>query len=447
VTLEVYRAVRELDIPWLYYDLRPGRTYPNGAVAGNLVGFVGTDGPGAGEELTGDACLAATDGSATYEKSEDGVRIPGSLVTETEAKDGGTLRLTIDSDLQWFVQQRIGQTFQQLGATWMTAVVIRVSDGHLMAVADYPSVDPNNVDGVSIGSLGSLAFSTSYEPGSTMKSLTAASLLDAGVANPGTQIVAPGRIYFPNGDYIKDAWAHDEIHYTMAGALVNSSNTGISRLTDLLGAKERHDYMVAFGLGEETAVHFSGEDPGILHPANEWDQLTNYTVQFGQGMTATSVQMASIYQTIANGGVRMPVTLVEGCEHPDGTVSDLPPTEGTRVVSEKAAQQTVQMLENVVTNDGMQEELTIPGYRVAAKTGTAQVAEGGVYGDKAVISVAGMAPAENPEYAVIVTAGIPSNMYISRAVAPTFRDIMAHVLTTFRVPPSTEPAPDILLTW
>lgn len=448
VTLDVYRAVRALDIPWAYYDLRPSRTYPNGAVAGNLVGFVGTDGPQAGEELTGNSCLASSNGTATYEKGEDGVRIPGSLVTETQAKNGGTLKLTIDRDLQWFVQQRIAQTFNELGATWMTAVVIRVKDGHLMAVADYPSVDPNNVNGVPVTALGSLAFSTSYEPGSTMKALTAASLIDAGVATPSTQIVAPGRRYFANGDYIKDAWAHDDIRYTMAGALVNSSNTGISALTDLLpDAQKRYDYMTKFGLGKQTEVGFNGEDSGTLHPASEWDQITNYAVQFGQGMTATSVQMASIYQTLANGGVRMPVTLVEGCEHPDGTVTDVPSDKGTRVVSEKAADEVVGMLENVVTQGGSSSMLTIPGYRVAAKSGTAQVAENGVYGDKAVISFAGMAPAENPQYAVVVTAGIPSSMYTSGGVATTFRDIMAHTLTTYRVPPSTEPAPDVPLTW
>ncbi len=448
VTLEVYRAVRALDVPWVYYDLRPARAYPNGAVAGNLIGFVGTDGAQAGEELTGDSCLASKNGTATYEKSEDGVRIPGSLVTESEAKNGGTLKLTIDRDLQWFVQQRMAQTYKQLGATWMTVVVERVKDGHLLAVADYPSVDPNNVNGVPNTALGSLAFSTSYEPGSTMKSITVASLIDAGVVTPATQITAPGRRYFANGDYIKDAWAHDDTRYTAAGALVVSSNTGISALTDFLpDSQKRYDYMVKFGLGKPTAVGFNGEDSGTLHPASQWDQLTNYTVQFGQGLTTTSVQMASIYQTLANHGVRVPVTLVEGCIHPDGTVTDSPKTESTRVVSAKAADETVGILENVVSNDGLQDKISIPGYRVAAKTGTAQVAENGSYGNKAVITVAGLAPAENPQYVVVVTAGIPSNMYTSSALATTFRDLMAQVLTTYRVPPSTVPAPDVPLTW
>jgi cell division protein FtsI (penicillin-binding protein 3) len=447
VTLEVFQAVRELDIPWVYFELRPSRTYPNGAVAGNLVGFIGTDGPQAGLELSEDACLASANGSATYEKGEDGVRLPGSLVTIEEPKNGGTLRLTIDRDLSYAVQQRMAQTYSALGAEWVTAVVIRVSDGHLMAVADYPSVDPNNVDGVPNTALGSRAFSWAYEPGSTMKAVTAASLLDAGVVTPTSEVVAPGRLYLSDGDFIKDSFAHDDLQYTLAGALVFSSNTAVSKFSDLLPASKRYDYITGFGFNSETEVGFTGESEGLVHPADEWDNVTNYAVQFGQGLSVTSVQMASAYQTLGNGGVRMPVTLVEGCEWPDGSVTELPSTEGTRVVSESAADQTIAMLEKVVTDGWASADLTIDGYRVAAKSGTAEVAENGVYGDKTVISFAGVAPAEDPQYAVVVTAGIPSNMYSSGAIATTFRDVMAQTLTTFRVTPSTQPAPAIPLTW
>lgn len=446
VTLDVFQAVRDLDIPWVYYDLRPSRTYPNGAVAGNLVGFIGTDGPQAGLEIGEDECLASSNGSATYEKGEDGTRLPGSMVTTKEPKNGGTLRLTIDRDLQFYVQQRMAQAATDLGAEWATAVVIRVSDGHLMAVADYPSVDPNNVDGVPNTALGSRAFSWAYEPGSTMKAVTAASLLDAGVVTPTSTVTAPGRLYLSDGGFIKDSFSHDDLRYTLTGALVYSSNTAISLFSDLLSSSKRYDYMIDFGLNSETEVGFYGESEGQIH--DTWDERTNYAVQFGQGMTVTSVQMASIYQALGNGGVRMPVTLVEGCEWPDGTVTDLPSTEGTRVVSESAADQTVEMLEKVVTDGWASADLTIPGYRVAAKSGTAEVADNeGGYGDAAVISFAGLAPAEDPEYAVVVTAGIPTSMYSSGAIATTFHDVMAQTLTTFRVTPSTEPAPDIPLTW
>ena len=447
VTLEVFQAVRELDIPWVYFELRPSRTYPNGAVAGNLVGFIGTDGPQAGLELSEDACLASANGSATYEKGEDGVRLPGSLVTIEEPKNGGTLRLTIDRDLQYAVQQRMALAYSSLGAEWVTAVVIRVSDGHLMAVADYPSVDPNNVDGVANTALGSRAFSWAYEPGSTMKAVTAASLLDAGVVTPTSPVVAPGRLYLSDGGFIKDSFAHDDLRYTLAGSLVFSSNTAISKFSDLLPAEQRYDYLTSFGFNSETEVGFTGESEGLVHPAGEWDERTNYAVQFGQGLSVTSVQIASAYQTLGNGGVRMPVTLVDGCEWPDGSVTEVPASEGIRAVSESAADQTVAMLEKVVTDGWASADLTIAGYRVAAKSGTAEVAENGVYGDKAVISFAGLAPAEDPQYAVVVTAGIPSSLYSSGAIATTFRDVMAQTLTTFRVTPSTQPAPAIPLTW
>ncbi len=449
VTLEVFEQVRALGVPWVYWELRPSRTYPNGAIAGNLIGFIGTDGPQAGVELTSNDCLAQTDGSLTYERGRDGVPIPGSTTTTTEAIDGGNIRLTIDRDVQWFAQEAIAQQAQAIGAEWATAIVMRVSDGHLVAVADYPTVDPNDVSAAGRGALGSVAFSSPYEPGSTFKSLTIASLLDAGVIEPGTQVVAPSRYGVPRtSHYITDAWAHGDLRLTAAGVLMNSSNTGIAVLSERLGAQARHDYLAAFGVGTKTEVGLSGESSASLRAADDWDQITTRTVQFGQGgATATSVQVASIYQTLANGGVRMPVTLVQGCEWPDGTVTKTPVAEGTRVVSEAAAKQTVRILESVVTDGFLSRTLTIPGYRVAAKTGTAEVAEGGRYTTERIVSVAGMAPAENPEYVVVVTYGKPQTQKTSAAAAPTFQKIMAHVLKKYRVVPSTESASPFPLTW
>lgn len=447
VTVDKLRAIKAFDIAGVYYELRPSRTYPLGAVAGNLVGFIGTDGPQAGLELKQDQCLAATNGTSVYEKSEDGVRLPDSTVTTVESKDGGTLKLTIDSDLQWFVQQEINAKAQSLGADWATAVVVRISDGHLMAVADYPSVDPNNVNLTPTDALGSRAFSTPYEPGSTFKAMTVASLLDAGVISPTTPVTAPGRFMFPNGEYIKDAWAHDDLRLTTAGVLTLSSNTGISVLSGALDAESRRNYMLKFGLNERTAVGFSGESGGYLPETAQWDQITNYAVQFGQGVQATAVQVASIYQTLGNGGVRMPLTLVEGCVAADGTVTELPSTEGVQAVSEQAADQTVQMLEVVASQGGLKREVAIPGYRVGIKTGTAQVAENGRYGMDRVVSVAGLAPAEDPQYVVIVTYGKPDTIKTSAAAAPSFKKIMTQVLKTFRVTPSTEPAPTIPVAW
>jgi cell division protein FtsI (penicillin-binding protein 3) len=446
-TLAELTAVKALEIPWVYYEVHPSRTYPNGAVAGNLIGFLGTDGPGAGLELDYDACLASTNGSSTYEKSKDGVRLPGSTVTTRDPVNGGTLRLTIDTDLQWYTQEELEAQAKKVGADWGTAIVVRVSDGHIMALADYPSVDPNNVDGVPITALGSLAFSTPYEPGSTFKPMTAAMLIDQGVATPTSHIIAPGRIRFANGQYIKDVFSHGDLRLTLAGVLMNSSNTGISKFSDLLSQETRYDYFTKFGIGQKTAVGFPGESAGSLPEVKNWDQLTNYTVAFGQGVSATSAQMASVYQTLGNNGVRVPLTLVEGCTLPDGTVIDQPSTETEQVVSESAADQTVLAMETIASKGPIRGLLSIPGYRIAAKTGTAEVAESGVYTDDRIVSVAGLIPAENPEYAVIVTLGKPDTMKTSTAAAAPFRNIMTQVIKTFRIVPSQVPAPDVPVTW
>ncbi len=447
--LEVFEAIRDLGIPGIYMERDPARSYPNGAVAGNLVGFTGTDNVArAGVEYHWDECLASSDGTATYERGLDNTRIPGSTLEVEDARDGGTVHLTIDRDLQWYAQQQIAQRAQEVGADWATAVVVRVADGALMAVADYPTVDPNDYSSADPGATGSRAFAIPYEPGSTFKAATVAMLLDAGAITPTTQIVAPGFFEVPDGPPIGDAWAHGDLRYTTAGALANSSNTGISVLTDHLDAQTRYEYWKKFGIGEQATDDFGGaESSGILHPAENWDTSTNYTVQFGQGVAATSLQVASIYQTLGNNGVRVPLSLVAGCEHADGTWTDVPTGEGVQVVSEAAADQTVQMLEPVASQLSLAPQLSIPGYRIAAKTGTAEVAQNGVYTSERVVSIAGLVPAENPEYAIVVTLGQPDTMKTSAAVAPTFHNITAQVLKTFRVEPSTEPAPDIPLTW
>ena len=219
VDTTTYRAIRDLHIPWVYPQPRPHRTYPDGAVAGNLVGFVGTDGPQNGIEATEDSCLASTDGTAVYERGADGIRLPGSTVTTREAVPGGTITLTIDSDLQWFVQQAIAEQAIALGAESAMAGVVRVSDGHLMALADYPSVDPNNVNGTEVPFYGSRAFSYMFEPGSIMKAVTASMLVNEGAAAPTTRVTVPGIWRTDDGARIKDSTSHGDMHWTLTGVL------------------------------------------------------------------------------------------------------------------------------------------------------------------------------------------------------------------------------------
>ncbi len=445
VTTDQMRDIRDLSVAGVYPRQHPTRIYPDGSVAGNLVGFVGTDGPQNGLEYTEDTCLASIDGSSTYERGADGIRLPGSTVTTQDAVPGGTVTTTIDADLQWAVQQMIAEQAIAIGATSALATVTEVATGHLLTVADYPAVDPNNVDGTAPDFLGSLAFSAAYEPGSIFKPMTASMLLDKGVATPLTRVTVPSRWVSPEGSIIRDAAAHAEQKLTLAGVIEQSSNVGISQLATLLPNSTRYDYMRAFGVGERTEIDFQGESRGIL--ASKWDDQQKYDVSYGQGVSTTLAQVSSIYQTLGNGGVRLPLTLVSGCTHADGTVTDVPSTDSERVVSEYAADTTVQMMEGVVTGGGLSKQLQIPGYRVAAKSGTAQVAENGRYTSKRVVSIAGLAPAEDPKYAVIVMFVNPGTIKTSAAAAPTFKKIMTKVLTTYRVTPSTTPPPNLPTTW
>ncbi|AYF99210.1 peptidoglycan D,D-transpeptidase FtsI family protein [Protaetiibacter intestinalis] len=446
VKLDVFRAVTALRIPWVYSEPQPARSYPNGAIAGNLVGLMGTDGALSGTELKWNECLASTNGTTEYAYSADGVRMPGSEVVETPAVDGGTVHLTIDADLQWFAQQALAEQGTAIGARWGTAMVVEVKTGRIVAAADWPSIDPNDLNSASADDSGSRIFTAPYEPGSLIKTATVAGMLDAGVITADTQLTVPSA-YYIGKDVIHDSWAHDAVNYTVAGILVNSSNIGIGMLTERQPLADRIDYLKAFGFGSPTGADFLGEEAGTVHGVDSTDPVTAVTQQFGQGMTATSAQVMSMYQTIGNHGVRIPLTLVDGCEHPDGSYTAAPTPEGERVVSQYAADTTVNILENVVTNYHLGPTLSVPGYRIAAKSGTAEVAAGGRYTSDRIVSVAGLLPADDPQYAIDVTFAFPTTIKSSRAAAPTFHALAEQVIKTFRVPPSTEPAPSIPLTW
>jgi cell division protein FtsI (penicillin-binding protein 3) len=464
IDVDAFRAIRDLEIPWLYYESNPVRTYPNGAVAGSIVGYMGED-PAAdaatdesgdaekiglgGVEQMQDQCLTGTDGVETYERGADGVAIPGSTQTVVQAEQGGTAVLTLDSDLQWFSQQALLARIQETGAAWGTVVVQEVKTGKLLAVADYPSVDPNAIDATPADQRGSIAFQSPFEPGSTFKALTAASVLDAGLANVGTQVEAPFIYTDANGASTRDSEFHvDPLHLTFAGVMQESSNTGTAMLGEMLSSQQRYDYIAKFHMTKPSEVGFPAESGGILAPWDEWDDQTNLTTTFGQGVSTTAIQIASLYQTLGNGGVRLPVQLIDGCRAEDGTMTDVPDATGEQIVPSSVSTDVVNMLETVVSGGYASKDLEIPGYRVAAKTGTAQMSDGsGAYGDSYITSVAGLAPAEDPQYVVSVTIAKPVTIESALAAAPVFQKIMSQVLKEKRVLPSTVPAPDLPTTY
>jgi cell division protein FtsI (penicillin-binding protein 3) len=453
VTYAALQRVKALELGWLYSQAVPKRTYPAGAVAGNLVGFVGADqDPQAGVEYGWNRCLAGSDGTSVTESAPDGTPIPGTATVTRAAKPGGSVRLTIDRDLQYYAQQVLAQRARETGAAWGAVVVEEVRTGKLLAVADWPTVDPNDVSRTAdrdASALGSRAFTAPYEPGSTMKAVTASMLLDAGVATPASHVVAPQELKTADGADIDDSESHPSWRLTLTGVLIQSSNTGISQLGSRISSAKRLDYLKAFGFGSATEVGFGAEASGSFGAgAPAWDAQTRYATMFGQGLTTSAVQMASAYQTIANGGVRLPVRLVDSCTAADGTVQKVTTGSSRRVISASAANGTVRMLENVATQGWLAADVKIPGYRVGIKTGTAQEADGsGGYSKNYLVSMAGVAPADDPKYVVYVALSQPTKMNTSQATAPIWRKVMARALQAGGVVPSGKASPHLAENW
>lgn len=453
-TAAQYRKLRDLNIPWLYFDPIATRVYPNGAVAGNLLGFITGSGLEEGLEQLYDKCLAGVDGEETFERGgRDGIKIPSSSIITKQPVAGKNIRLTIDSDLQYFAQQIMAQTVANLKADWATATVIEIKTGRILAAAEAPSVDPNNPGGLDADDRRSRIFQFAFEPGSTLKTITAATVIDTGMGSPNMQVLAPYGLVIPDSDGYKvtDSHYHKLEHLTMTGVLAESSNTGILNVGKVVDWKTRYKYLEAFGLGKRTAINFPGEGSGLLNSMDVWarDGVKRYVSMFGQGVSVTPIQSAMMYQTIGNLGVRLDPVLVDGCEADIDNFS-IPETKaGTRAISKETALQTLAMMERVVEDGPIGAYGAIPGYRVGAKTGTAQIRDPntGKYAGPYATSYFGIAPIEDPQFVVAVTAYKSRTVSSSLGVAAPFKRIMQQVLRTYRVPPSTTKTSDLPLNW
>ncbi|MEN9962018.1 MAG: hypothetical protein RIS66_431 [Actinomycetota bacterium] len=454
VEASVYRQIKELDIPWIYYDPRPARVYPNGAVAGGILGFLDPDGnPLEGIEVAQNACLAGKDGEETFEKGVDGIKIPSSAITTKAAVPGKTIKLNINADLQYFAQQILTANVAKLRADWGTAVVIEVKTGKVLVAADAPSYDPNEPGKSSVENRGSRVFRSAFEPGSTMKMVTAAISIDQGKATPESQFVAPYGMTIPGTGYrVTDSHMHPDEKLTTAGILRESSNTGAMKVGNLVPWQTRYSYLKKFGIGSMPGTGFPGESAGLLNSTTVWenDRIKRYVSNFGQGISVSPIQSAMMYQAVANQGVRLQPQLIEGCVDANGKVTKVTKDKApVRVVSAETAKSTLDILEKVVEQGGIGKTAAVPGYRVGGKTGTAQIADPntGRYGNLFAISFIGVAPIEDPQFVVAVTAYKSRTVSNSLGATPIFKAIMSQVLRTYRVPPSTTKSANIATEW
>ncbi|MCZ2814722.1 peptidoglycan D,D-transpeptidase FtsI family protein [Modestobacter sp. VKM Ac-2984] len=453
VSTDVTDQIRELPASTqagLVFQDDPVRLYPAGAVGGQLVGFVGKEGDGlAGIEQTFEEHLAGVDGEERIEVDGVGNPIPSGIDDTQPATDGSTVQLTLDQDLQFVVQQTLDAACADEATATASAVVQDVQTGEVVAMASCPGYDPGSYNTTDRDLLGNPVVSEVYEPGSVMKAVTLAAAIEEGKATKDTVLNVDGHIRA--GDVVvTDAHDHEPIDFTVTGILAKSSNVGSIMLAREIGDGTLEQYLQDFGFGSTTGIELPGESAGILEDAADWTASRAANVPIGQGVSVTTLQMASAYQTLANDGVRIAPRVVSSLIAQDGTVTEVPRPEGVRVVSESTADQLTYMLEAVVGPGGTAPLGEIDGFRVAGKTGTAQRANpetGGYAGGGYFTTFVGYAPADDPQYVVAVDLERPtSDAEGGQVAAPVFADVMRYALISGGVVPSGAPRPDFTLT-
>ncbi|WP_280828233.1 penicillin-binding protein 2 [Mycobacterium sp. OTB74] len=434
------------------------RQYPGGSLAANIVGGIAWDGHGLlGLEDAFDAKLSGTDGSVTYDRGSDGVVIPGSYRDRHDAMNGSTIQLTLDNDIQYYVQQQVQQAKDLSGAHDVSAVVLDAKTGEILAMSNDNTFDPSqDVGRQDAKQMGNLAVSSPFEPGSVNKIITASSVIEFGLSNPDEVLQVPGTLNM-GGVTIHDAWGHGTEPYTTTGVFGKSSNIGTLMLAQRVGPERFADMLKKFGLGQRTGSGLPGESSGLVPPIDQWSGSSFANLPIGQGLSMTLLQMTGMYQAIANDGVRIPPRIVKSVVAADGSHLDQPRPDGVEVVSPETARTVRNMLRAVVQKDprGTQQgtgwPAAVEGYQVAGKTGTAQQinpACGCYYEDHYWITFAGMAPADDPRYVVGIMANNPQRNpdgSPGHSMAPLFHNIAAWLLQRDNVPLSADPGAPLVL--
>ncbi|MCH1868273.1 penicillin-binding protein 2 [Nocardioides sp. CFH 31398] len=451
VANETLEAVEDAGFDGITLQADPVRDYPAKDVAANLVGFMGAEGePRAGLELTFEPMLHGTDGEARY-STGGGNRIPLGETSTVDPVNGQDLTLTIDRDVQWFVQRALRNAVEGANADSGVAIVQDVESGEILALADHPTFDASQPLLSDEADLGSRALSDVYEPGSVQKAFTLAALLDADEVSPTTRITVPPEL--DSGDTtIGDYWDHGTLRLTVAGAIAQSSNIGTVLAARRMDPERLHDYLVGFGEGSRTDVGVRGESAGILPDGAIWTPMAADRIAFGQSLSVNALQMTAGINTIANGGVHVSPSLVRGsATTAAGEEVGTDQTERRRVVSEVAARQTSDVLEQVVDPEtGVAPGAAVPGYRVAGKTGTAQRVndECQCYDGTFTVSFGGFAPADAPRFTVYVAIQNPRNGGGGGSVGgPAFSSIMGQLLRHYAVPPTNSRPPELPIEW
>ena len=444
-------AIAKLELPGVILQPTYQRAYPGGDLAAPLLGFVGTDQKSglmtgkAGLERTYNSVLAGKSGTVAYQRGTNGQPIPGTESTARAAVPAGNLRLTVQSDIQWEAEHECAAAVARTRARNCTVVVMQPGTGRILALAQYPTFNP--AAPASVPATKDIALANVFAPGSTAKVITAAAAFEDARLTPRSSYVVPDAIRW-HGTWYHDAEPHQTQRYTIAGIIAHSLNDGMIQVADRVSPAEQYRMFRALGVGSASGLHLPDESPGLLAAPSRWvagARNTRYQISFGQSIGVTAIQMASVYATIANGGVRVAPSVVAGHATAAGRYMRAPRPAAKRAMSRQTAAELMRILEQVpVVYDQAGEPWgVIPGYTVAAKTGTAQEA-GHYYGS----SFIGIAPAKRTGLVVAVNLQDPRNgAYFGIDVAgPVFNAVMKFALATMKIPPGGGHVPNVPLT-
>jgi cell division protein FtsI (penicillin-binding protein 3) len=429
VDLPTAKRIERLDLAGIGQDPDSRRTYPQGDMAGQVLGSVGAENQGlTGLEAGEESVLGGTDGERRIVSDATGE--PIRLETAQEAENGEDVQLTLDPAIEAKTEQvlaEVGETYAPKGAT---AIVMDPRSSQILAMANWPPVDPADLSDAHSEDLINRATGFTYEPGSTFKAFTVAAALEEKEVTPETSFYLPSQLQVADR-VIEDAEARPPITLTVAQILAQSSNVGAVTIGLKLGATRFSKWIDRFGFGRPTGVQFPAEERGIVPKLDQYSGSTMGNLPMGQGLAVTPMQMMAGYAAIADGGVLRRPQLVEKIG--DEEVRE---PKGRRVIEAGVAAQVREMLEGVLQAGGTASEVSVPGYTLAGKTGTAQVAENGTYSEtKFVASFIGFAPAQDPQLLVSVIVDQPQgDIYGGSVAAPAFGRIAAFALPYLGVP-------------
>ncbi|HZE50456.1 MAG TPA: penicillin-binding protein 2 [Jatrophihabitantaceae bacterium] len=435
------RAVEKLGLRGIYTQATTQRQYPGQTTGANVIGFVHSDGSGgAGVEYQYDDLLAGKDGRLTYAVDGTGKVNPSGPNQRRDAVNGGTVRLTIDQDLQYTVQKYLDSAVRASGARGAQVAVLDARTGQVLSLASngtFNSADPSTLGP---DETANPAIQTVFEPGSANKVVTFSAAVEKGLIKPSTKFTVPNTIQF-NDVTVHDAWWHPTETFTATGVLAESSNVGTLQIAQKVGEQSWYDYEKKFGIGTASGIELPGESQGILPAPDTWSGSSFANLPIGQGEAMTVLQLASMYQTIANNGVRVPPRITASVTDPDGATRVTRQPTGVRVVSPKTAKTVRTMLESVTLPGGTGVKAAIDGYRIAGKTGTAQQPDpnhGGQYSDwMNWDTFAGIAPADNPQFVVAIMVDNPAHgLEGGDVAAPLYHEIATYELQHARIPPT-----------